>query len=81
MVALAYSLKYLSTHLRHNLNNPYAEKLTKSIKDECSRNLVFLSEVMIREAVSEYKIYCNAERPRQNLNNEFISSRIIKQFR
>ena len=53
--------------------NPYAERFVKSIKDECLRNFVFLSEGMLHKAVSEYEIYYNTERPHQNLDNELIS--------
>lgn len=53
--------------------NPYAERFVKSIKDECLKNFVFLSEGMLRKAVSEYEIFYNTERPHQNLDNELIS--------
>ncbi len=53
--------------------NPYAERFVKSIKDECLKNFVFLSEGMFRKAVSEYEVYYNTERPHQNLDNELIS--------
>ena len=53
--------------------NPYAERFVKSIKDECLRNFIFLSEGMLHKAVSEYEIYYNTERPHQNLDNELIS--------
>lgn len=53
--------------------NPYAERFVKSIKEECLRNFVFLSEGMLRKAVSEFEIYYNTERPHQNLDNELIS--------
>ena len=47
--------------------NPYAERFVKSIKDECLRNFIFLSEGMLHKAVSEYEIYYNT------LDNELIS--------
>ena len=53
--------------------NPYAERFVNSIKDDCLRNFVFLSEGMLHKAVSEYEIYYNTERPHQNLDNELIS--------
>lgn len=49
--------------------NPYAERFVKSIKDECLRNFVFLSEGMLHKAVSEYEIYYT----HQNLDNVLIS--------
>ena len=52
--------------------NPYAERFVKSIKDEYPRNFIFLSEGMLRKAVSEYEIHYNTEIPHQNFGNGLI---------
>jgi putative transposase len=52
--------------------NAYAERFVLSIKSECLRRRIFLGDVSMQSAISEYVVYYHEERAHQGLGNERI---------
>lgn len=49
--------------------NAYAERLVRSIKEQCLSRTIITSEEQLRKALKEYEIYYNQERPHQGIGN------------
>ena len=52
--------------------NAYAERLVRSIKEECLNRMIFLGQASLRRAVSEYVVHYHHERNHQGLSNRLI---------
>ena len=53
--------------------NAYAERLVRSIKDECLDRMIFVGQGSLRRAVAEYMTHYHAERNHQGLENRLIA--------
>lgn len=49
--------------------NSFAERLVRSIKEECLRKLIFFSEESLRKALTEYVSHYHQERNHQGKDN------------
>jgi transposase InsO family protein len=52
--------------------NVYAERLVRSIKDECLNRMIFVGQASLRRAVAEYMDHYHGERNHQGLENRLI---------
>jgi putative transposase len=52
--------------------NAFAERLVRSIKEECPSQIIPLGERHLRRAVTDYTEHCHGERNHQGLGNELI---------
>ena len=52
--------------------NAYAERLVRSIKEECLNRMIFVGQASLRRAVTEYIRHYHEERNRQGLENRLI---------
>ena len=53
--------------------NAHAERLVRSIKDECLNRMIFVGQGSLRRAVAEYMTHYHAERNHQGLDNRLIA--------
>jgi hypothetical protein len=54
--------------------NAYAERVVRSIKEECLDRIIPIGERHLRRAVAEYVAHYHRERNHQGLSNELIES-------
>ena len=54
------------------LDNCYAERLIRSLKESLLRQCLFTSEAALRLALVEFQTYFNHERPHQGLGNRTV---------
>ena len=52
--------------------NAYAERLVRSIKEECLGRMIFFGEASLRRALREFVDHYNSERPHQRLGNRVL---------
>lgn len=52
--------------------NAYAERVIRSIQEECTDRMIFFGERALRKALSEYLAHYLRERPHQGLDNRLI---------
>lgn len=52
--------------------NAYAERFVRSIKEECLGKMIFIGQVSLRQAISEYVMHYHTERNHQGLENRLI---------
>ena len=55
-----------------NVAESDAERLVRSIKDECLDRMIFVGQGSLRGAVAEYMTHYHAERNHQGLENRLI---------
>ena len=53
--------------------NPFAERFVKSIKYECTNQLIFIGERSLYRAVQQYREFYNAERFHQSMSNQLLT--------
>jgi putative transposase len=49
--------------------NAFAERFVRSIKSECLRRMIFISEASLRHAIEQYLAHYHRERNHQGLDN------------
>ena len=54
------------------LENAYAERFVRSIKNECLKKVIFMGETSLRRAIGEYMAHYHEERNHQGLGNSLI---------
>jgi len=54
------------------LSNAFAERFTRSARDECLDHIIFLCEDNLRRSFVEYVAHYNEERPHQGVGNRPI---------
>ena len=54
--------------------NAFAERLVRSIKEECLSRMIFFGEPSLRRALQEYVEHYHRERPHQGIGNELIEA-------
>ena len=68
-------VKTLKLPSRSPILNAFAERLVRSIRDECLRRIVPLGERHLRRIITEYVAHYHRERNHQSLNNRLIVPR------
>ena len=58
--------------------NAYMERFVKSIKEECTDQLILFSERSLHRVVSEYLEFYNRERFHQGVDNELLTPRQLR---
>lgn len=53
--------------------NAYAERVIRSIQEECTDRMIFFGERSLRRAVAEYVAHYSSERPHQGMGNKLIA--------
>ena len=54
--------------------NAYAERLVRSIKEECLDRMIFVGQASLRRAVAEFVVHYHGERNHQGLGNQLIQA-------
>ena len=52
--------------------NAYAERLVRSIKDECLNRIIFIGQASLRRAVAEYVEHYHGERNHHPIDNRLF---------
>jgi hypothetical protein len=52
--------------------NAYAERLVRSIKEECLNRMIFFGQASLRHAITQYMAYYHCERNHQGLGNRLL---------
>src|ERR1035437_6459755 len=70
------SAKTLALPPRSPNLNAYAERLVRSVKEECLAKLILFGERSLRRALSEYVEHYHAERNHQGKSNVLLFGRV-----
>lgn len=65
----ASGVKVIKTRVATPEQNGYAERLVKSLKEECLDRMIFFGECSLRKAINEYVEHYHHERNHQGLDN------------
>lgn len=75
-ILLKSGVKPVATARRAPDMNAYAERFVQSIKNECTRKLMFFREESLRFALKQYELHHNHERNHQGIDNKLIDPQV-----